>query len=228
MNKGTENRKKTIIAGVMGGVALIALIIGYNEVFGGSSAPPPPAPAAAAAGSTNGNRVGGATSGSSTTTAAGPATGLGAGLGAAPGVAATRMASTSSSLDPTLDEAAMLRTESLVYSGSGRNIFSLVYTPPAPAAPKNLPPARPNPVAVAPAAPTGPPPPPPINLKFFGTAVRANGLRQAFLLNGEDVYLASQGDIVARKYKILSIGANSIQIEDLVYHNSQTLPLQTN
>jgi hypothetical protein len=227
VNKGTENRKKTIVAGVMGGVALIALIIGYNEVFGGSSAPPPPAPAAAAAGSTNGNRVGGTTSGSSTATA--PAAGPGAGLGAAPGVAATRMASTSSSLDPTLDEAAMLRTESLVYSGSGRNIFSLVYTPPAPAAPKNLPPARPNPNAVAaPPMPTGPPPPPPINLKFFGTAVRANGLRQAFLLSGEDVYLAAQGDIVARKYKILSIGASSIQVEDLVYHNSQTLPLQTN
>jgi hypothetical protein len=226
VNKGTENRRKTILAGVMGGVALIAVIIGYNEVFGGSSAPPPPA-TPVATGSTNGTRVGGTSSGSSTTTA--PVTGPGAGLGVAPGVAATKMASTSSSLDPTLDETAMLRTESLVYSGTGRNIFSLVYTPPAPAAPKNLPPARPSaPVAVAPPVPTGPPPPPPINLKFFGTAVRANGLRQAFLLNGEDVYLASQGDIVARKYKILSIGANSIQVEDLVYHNSQTLPLQAN
>ena len=151
------------------------------------------------------------------------------GPGVAAGVAATKMASTSSSLDPTLDERAMLRTESLVYSGTGRNIFSLVYTPPAPVAPRNLPPARPNPTAVvAPPVPTGPPPPPPINLKFFGTAVRANGLHQAFLLSGEDVYLASQGDIVARKYKILTISSGSIQVEDLVNHNAQTLPLQTN
>ena len=43
-----------------------------------------------------------------------------------------------------------------------------------------------------------PPSCPPINLKFFGTAVRANGQRQAFLLQGDDVFLASPGDIVAR------------------------------
>ena len=58
--------------------------------------------------------------------------------------------------------------------------------------------------------------------------MRANGQRQAFLLSGEDVYLAAQGDIVARKYKIVSIGSNSIQVEDLVNRNTQTLPLQMN
>jgi hypothetical protein len=92
-----------------------------------------------------------------------------------------------------------------------------------------VPKARPGPIA--PPVPTGPPPPPPpppINLKFFGTAVRTNGVRQAFLLNGEDVYLAAAGDIVARKYKIVSIGANSIQVEDLQYSDTQTLPLQAN
>jgi hypothetical protein len=52
--------------------------------------------------------------------------------------------------------------------------------------------------------------------------------RQAFLLQGEAVYLASQGDIVARKYKILQINMNSIQVEDLTNHNTQTLPLQQN
>ena len=234
MKKGVDNRKKNIIAAVMGGLALIAVVILYNELFGGPSAPPPaPAAAPVATGSTNGTRISSSSSGSGSSsggaTNAPPLTGPGAGLGVAPGVAATKMASTSSSLDPTLDESAMLRTESLVYSGTGRNIFSLVYTPPPPPQPKILPPARPNPNAViAPPVPAGPPPPPPINLKFFGTAVRANGQRQAFLLNGEDVYLAAQGDIVARKYKILSIGENSIQIEDLVYKNSQSLPLQAN
>jgi hypothetical protein len=233
VKKGIDNRKKNLVAAVLGGLGLIAIFILYNELFGGSSAPPAPAPAPVATGSTNGTRISNPSNGSSTnggSAANSPAlTGPGAGLGAAPGVAATKMASTSSSLDPTLDEAAMLRTESLVYSGTGRNIFSLVYTPAAVALPKNVPPPRTNVTAVVtPPPPTGPPPPPPINLKFFGTAVRANGQRQAFLLNGEDVYLAAQGDIVARKYKILSIGANSIQVEDLVYKNSQTLPMQAN
>ena len=73
---------------------------------------------------------------------------------------------------------------------------------------------------------TCPPACPPINLKFFGTAQRGNGARQAFLLQGDDVYLASEGDIVAHKYKIRSIAANSLQVEDLSNGNTQTLPLQ--
>jgi hypothetical protein len=232
---GTENRKKTIVAGVLGGLALIALIVGYNEMFGGSSAPPP-APPVVATGSTNGTRINsngqssGQTSAQTSAQTSGATAGPVTGLGAAPGVAATKMASTSSSLDPTLDETAMLRTESLVYSGSGRNIFSLVYTPAAALVDtRKLPPARPGGSAVvAPPVNPWPPPPPPINLKFFGTALRANGLRQAFLLSGEDVYLAAQGDIVARKYKIVSIGSSSVQVEDLQNKDTQTLPLQSN
>ncbi len=153
---------------------------------------------------------------------------------ASAGVAATRLATTAASLDPTLDERAMLRTEGLVYSGNGRNIFSAssyvpeqMPTPQTHARPKGpeLPPQPPQPL---PPPPTCPPSCPPINLKFFGTATRSNGQRQAFLLDGEDVYLASQGDIVARKYKIASISSNSIQVEDLSNHNTQTLPLTSN
>jgi hypothetical protein len=73
--------------------------------------------------------------------------------------------------------------------------------------------------------PPGPPPPPPIDLKFFGTATSANGHRQAFLLKGEDVLLASDGDIVQRRYKIVTISANSVLVEDLTNNNRQTLPL---
>ena len=73
------------------------------------------------------------------------------GSGVAAGVAATKMASTSSSLDPTLDERAMLRTESLVYAGNGRNIFSQAAYVPPDVLPKNLPNPRNT-------APTGPPP----------------------------------------------------------------------
>jgi hypothetical protein len=123
----------------------------------------------------------------------------------------------------------MLRTENLVYTGTGRNIFSLVYTPVAmPVLPKVIPSARIKPVGpppLPPPPPTCPPSCPPINLKFFGTATRGN-VRQAFLLQGEDVYLASTGDIVAHKYKIVSIEAGSIHVEDLTNGYTQTLPLQ--
>jgi hypothetical protein len=222
MKAGAENRKKTITLGVVGAVALCAVIYIYMQLFG---APPNPAAVQLAAASAAPAPAATVAKGASTSQSA-PA---GAGQAAAPGIAAKKMASTSSSLDPTLDERAMLRTESLVYSGTGRNIFSLVYVPPAPKMPDHVPPPRPTgPVVVAPTGPPPPPPPPPINLKFFGVATRESGVRQAFLLSGEDVYLAAQGDIVARKYKIVSISTNSIQVEDLTNHNTQTLPLQSN
>ncbi len=232
MKGGAENRKKTIAAGALGAGALVCLFIIYNTLFAGPDAPAPnasaPAPVRAAV-PTNGTgnagpgNAGAGNSRAQAQTAAVPG-------GAAPGVQAQKLASANSSLDPTLDRVAMLRTESLVYSGTGRNIFSAVYTPP-PAAFKAppAPPARPlPPVVPVNTGPPPPPPPPPIALKFFGTATRANGSRQAFLLSGDDVYLASQGDIVARKYKIESIRPNSISVTDLTNNNTQSLPLQTN
>jgi hypothetical protein len=216
----TKDKKTLIVSSIFGVLLLVFVAYAYDTFFGGSANPaavPASAPASEpVAARPNGSVVRTESSANNAKT----------GLGVAPGIAATKMASTSSSLDPTLDESAMLRTESLIYSGTGRNIFSAIYTPPV-EIPKNVPNARPGPVKpIVPTGPPPPPPPPPINLKFFGTAVRANGVRQAFLLNGEDVYLASTGDIVARKYKIVSIGTNSIQVEDLQNANTQSLPLQ--
>ncbi len=143
--------------------------------------------------------------------------------GYAPNGAAKNVGTTAAQLDPTLKMGPMLRAESLVYSGSGRNIFSASSGPID--IPKPIAPARPRgPVAPVVTAPAGPPPPPPIDLKFFGTET-ANGQRRAFLLKGEDVYLASPGDIVARRYKVDSIGTNSVVVEDLTDNNRQTLPL---
>jgi hypothetical protein len=216
---GAENRNKTIMAGALGAVALCCIFYGYNALFGGTSSAPPPSIAPL-------NRsTGAATPVRQATQAPALTAPRNSQTANIPGVDAVKLANTSASLDPTLDETAMHRAESLVYSGNGRNIFSLTYTPPAPVIPKNVPPARPKPVTLPP-APVGPPPPPPINLKFFGTAKRANSAVQAFLLQGDNVYLASAGEIVAHKYKIISINLNSIQVEDLQNNNTQTLPLQ--
>src|SRR6202042_2260574 len=115
-------------------------------------------------------------------------------------------------------------TEALVYSGTGRNIFS--QTSVQVEIPKAIAPPRPKPgPPPPPPPPPGPPPPPPIDLKFFGTATAANGTRRAFLLHGDDVFLASDGDIVQRRYKVVTISANSVVVEDMANNNTQTLPL---
>lgn len=229
MNAGTQNRNKTIAAGVLITVAAILLVRFIYTEFIESDAPAPVAVTTPTPTTNNTASRELLNNGSEGSSAAAASTGN-RGLGAVPGVAAQRVASTSSSLDPTLDQSAMLRTESLVYSGTGRNIFSLIYTPPV-VIPTNVPKVRSK--ATGPVVYTPPPPPvpcppncPPMPLKFFGTATRGN-VRQAFLLSGEDVYLASQGDIVARRYKVIAINANNVQMEDLTNHFQQTLPIST-
>jgi len=194
--------------GLIAAFALIAVGVLYYD-FHDDSTPPPAAPAVTAP-------VNSPSSAKTPVVAVPP--------GNVAGAAAKHLGTTSAQLDPTLRMEAMLVTESLVYSGSGRNIFSAssvpidIPKPIAPARPKPGPPPPPPP-------PPGPPPPPPIELKFFGTATAPNGTRRAFLLHGDDVFLASDGDIVQRRYKVISIGANSIVVEDMANNNRQTLPL---
>jgi hypothetical protein len=140
------------------------------------------------------------------------------------GSAAKNLGSTSAQLDPTLKMGPMLAAERVAYTGNGRNIFSPNSAPID--IPKPLAPARPK-VAEVPVytPPPGPPPPPPIELKFFGTATSSNGKRQALLLHGQDVFLATDGEIVQRRYRIVSVQANSIIVEDMANNNRQTLPL---
>jgi hypothetical protein len=214
-----RDKKQVVVVSIFAVLLLVFVGYAYNSFFGGSPNPAAKAPASVPVATQSSSR-------GETESVTVPAGNARAGQNVAPGVAAKRMASTSSSLDPTLDESAMLRTESLVYSGSGRNIFSAISMPMAMAIPSNVPKARPGvTLPVMPPMPVGPPPPPPINLRYFGTAVRLNGRKQAFLLSGEDVYLAAEGDIVARKYRIVSIGVSGIQVEDLAYGETQTLPL---
>lgn len=129
-----------------------------------------------------------------------------------------------SKLDPTLHPEIMAQAESIRYTGSGRNIFSMNSAPPTSIeAVKG--PVRP--VQHVAAVPTGPPPPPPIDLHFFGYEARGS-LRKAFLIHGVNIYIASEGDIVDHRYKVIQILPFSIQVTDLLYNNTQNLPLARN
>jgi hypothetical protein len=137
---------------------------------------------------------------------------------------------TSAALDPTLHMDAMLVTESVVYDGTGRNIFSAVSAPVV-AIPKPITAARPNAIAhieppKPPVAQSCPPQCPPIDLKFCGYFESpSTGQRRAILLHGDDQFLAYAGDIVMRRYHVTSISARSIEVEDMQNNNKQTLPL---
>jgi hypothetical protein len=136
-------------------------------------------------------------------------------------------------VDPTLHLEVLAKLQSVTIDGSHRSVFEFGQ-PPAPTPTKEELAKRkqavPDPLlakAPPPAPPSGPPPPPPIPLKFFGyvSPVSAGGKR-AFFLEGDDVHVVNEGDLVKRRYRIVRIGVNSVVVEDTQFKNQQTLPLE--
>ena len=123
-------------------------------------------------------------------------------------------------LDPTLRTDLLKNSEAAEYKGSGRNIFEAQATP--------APITKEKPVVVAqqqPPGPPPPPPPPPIPLKFFGFANKPGQQKSIFLVNGDNIFIGREGDIVNRRYKILHISPSQVEIEDVLNNNRQTIPL---
>jgi hypothetical protein len=199
---GSEDRKKVIIAAVLGIVVLGLAVNMLWSVFGGSPAPAPAVTPAPQSTATRTNRS------TANEHAAAKIPGIGA------------------SLDPTLHPELMAQAESLEYSGRGRNIFSQFSAPAQIEQVKA--PTRPSQMQQQQQIAQGPPPPPPIDLKFFGYEADKAGARKAFLLHGDDVFIASEGDVVDHRYRVLKIAPFNVQVEDIPYRNAQGLPLVQN
>lgn len=131
-------------------------------------------------------------------------------------------ASSTERLDPTLDLTLLAATEQTKYSGNGRNIFVAGADIPQPVAPAATDQKKKKDEAFV---PPPPPPPPPITLKFFGFASKPGEPKRIFLSQGEDVFIAAEGDIVNRRYKVVRISPNAVDIEDVLYNNRQSIPL---
>lgn len=192
MKLGLENKKQMTWAIVLGVVALIVCAYELIPLIGGSSSPDSSAQAASPI-------------------APHPVT-------AKPGAKGSTKAGKSTngeSLDPTLRLDLLASSEKTEYEGTGRNIFVSQKEEveiPKPVAPVNTD-ANAAPVYVTPA----PQPPPPIPLKFYGFASAPGEPKKIFLKNGDDVFVAGEGEIVDRRYKVIRISATSVEIQDMVY-----------
>ena len=126
-------------------------------------------------------------------------------------------------LDPTLDLNLLSRSEEIKYAGNGRNIFvagsvAVIEKPKGPGVTDAAESATLR-------TPPPPQPPPPITLKFFGFANRPGETKRVFLSQGEDVFIAAEGDIVDRRYRVLHISPTAVDVEDVLNNNRQSLPL---
>jgi hypothetical protein len=205
---GTEKKGQVILV-----VVLFTFILGFGgwQIYGMFASPSTPPPPAAVPHPVTGQQ-------------ARPAAGTPA---SAAGQDAQKLSNTS--LDPTLHFDKLAQSEDVEYAGTGRNIFSADSAPlqaiesPAKSARAGL-----STVNAPALAPPGPPKPPAIDLKYFGYTRANDKSLQAFFVHGDDIFMARTGQIVDHRYKVGVIQQGSVQVTDLSYNNTQTLPLQAN
>lgn len=194
-----ENKKQARIAIILAVVTLIVCAYELIPMFSGSSSP------------------------SSSAEAAAPS--LARPTASKPGAKGVKPAQKQreESLDPTLRLDLLATSEKKQYEGAGRNIFvsqreEVAIPTPVASAVTDAQPAY--------TGPPTPPPPPPIPLKFYGFANSPGEPRKVFLKNGDDVFVAGEGEIVDRRYKVIRITATSVDIQDMVYSGPpQSIPL---
>jgi hypothetical protein len=200
---GFENKKKTLWAAALGVLAFAVLAYELIPLFSGS--PTQAASAPVAVETPAGSKV--------------------------QGKAATKLGKQpkTDNLDPTLRLDLLAASEKTEYEGNGRNIF--VSQADEVVIPKPLAPGIKGqqdisetqaPPWVPPSVPTAPP----IPLKFYGFASSPGEPKKIFLKLNEDVFVAAEGEIVDRRYKVMRISANSVEIEDVVNSGPpQSIPL---
>lgn len=112
-----------------------------------------------------------------------------------------------------------------VYTGSNRDIFNGSPLPP-PGTQQN------QQTAVEKHGdqyPMKPPPPPPMQVpaQFFGYAARPGGTKRVgFFLNGEDVLVVAEGDPFLGNYRLVHIGNDSADVEEISSGRHATVALE--
>jgi hypothetical protein len=198
---GVEDRKKAIWAASLGGVALLVAVYEFFP----SSSTPATVPATVVA--------------QSSAPAAKPAA-----RGKAS--AASDKKVRAQSLDPTLHLAQLAAADQVKYEGSNRNIFVSQAEPEIPKVAPGTGTTDKTEAENKTYTPPPPPPPPPIPLKFFGFASGPGEPKKIFLSKGDDIFIAAEGEIVDRRYKVVRISPTSVEMQDVVGSGPpQSLPL---
>lgn len=138
-------------------------------------------------------------------------------------------------IDPTLRLDVLAKLQEARLEGVTRSLFEFSKAPPPKAPEPKLSPEtlqeiqrkREEEAAKTPPGSPPKPPPPPITIKFYGYVNRLDvNDRRAFFLDGEDIFVAGEGEVVKKRYRIVKIGVNSAVVEDTEHDHQQTLKLE--
>jgi hypothetical protein len=136
-------------------------------------------------------------------------------------------------IDPTLRLDLLARLQQVKVEGPRRSLFDFGQPEAPKPDPKEVAAAKkpvPSPLVPEEAKdkPKEPEPPkaPPVPMKFYGYLSRsATPAKRAFFIEGEEIHVVSEGDLVNKRYKIVRIGVNSVVVEDTQFKQEQTVPL---
>ncbi|MGC2658769.1 MAG: hypothetical protein WA324_12495 [Bryobacteraceae bacterium] len=133
-------------------------------------------------------------------------------------------------IDPTLRLDLLRRLQLVPFVPSGRSLFDAGVAPVSAQELKRLAavtiPTGPKPGPIVPAAPVMAQPPP-IPLKFYGF-VQPRGIpgpNRGFFLEGDNILVGAEGQILLKRYKIVQLSAHAAIMEDTTSNDRQTLPL---
>ncbi len=198
MKMGTDNQKKVIAAAALIVVAVVLMAARFSDLLGlGSSSAAAPQPTAGAADIPSDRMARGSATSRD----------LDGGIKKNP----------AQWLDPALRTDLLWSSEDTKYEGTGRNIFK-VFVEPLKMGKVIVPPTPPQPQAAY-----APPRPPP--LEYYGYATPQGGIKRIFLAHDEDVFIAKEGEIVDRRYKVVHISPNAVDLLDVLSNNRQTITL---
>jgi len=66
----------------------------------------------------------------------------------------------------------------------------------------------------------------PPNLKFFGYGTIPTGSpRRAFITDGEDIFIVSEGDTLLGRYRILKVGNSNLEFQEISSGLPGSMPL---
>lgn len=124
-------------------------------------------------------------------------------------------------LDPTVRTDRLAASQKVQYEGGRRNIFRMEEPRP--------PVIKDTGSSVVQQQSTVPPPyvPPPITVKFYGFSNTSGEPKKVFLADGDDIFVAREGEVINRKYRIVQIMNSAVVIEDLLNNNRQQIPIMT-